>query len=318
VAQIRSHPDVGLAQLAGRQHGVVSRAQLAALGISGNAVARRVESGRLLRVHRGVFGVGHRPRTPESRWMAAVLACGPGAVLSHLDAAALWGIYKGEGARVHVTSLREEGEAARGIVTHRVRRLDPADLAKRHGIPVTTVGRTLVDLTDLLARDRILRAIRETEYLRLLDLDSLNAAVQRAHGRRRLCVLKEALAHHRPQQIVRSELEHRFLELVREAGLPEPETNVRIRARGRRFELDCLWREQGVVVELDGRATHARTAAFEADRRRDAALTAIGLRPLRFTWHRVTAEPGEVIAELEATLAAESYGAAVASPYSRR
>jgi hypothetical protein len=149
----------------------------------------------------------------------------------------------------------------------------------KEGIPVTTVARTLVDLTDVLGSDRVLRAIREAEFLRLLDHQALNAAVKRAHGRKRLTVLKEAIQAHTPGQIVREELEHRFLELVRAAGLPPPETNVKITARGRTYEIDCLWREQRVAVELDGRAAHARTAAFESDRRKDAALNAIGLRP---------------------------------------
>ena len=108
------------------------------------------------------------------------------------------------------------------------------------------------------------------------------------------------MAAHRPGEIVRSELEHRFLELVRQAGLPSPETNVKLKARGRTYEIDCLWREQRVAVELDGRAAHARITAFESDRRKDAALSAIGLRPLRFTWLRVTREPADVIAELGA------------------
>ena len=171
------------------------------------------------------------------------------------------------------------------------------------GIPVTTVARTLVDLTDVLGSDRVLRAIREAEFLKLLDLDALNAAVRRAHGRKRLSALKQAIAAHTPGQIVREELEHRFHELVREAGLPPPEANVKLTARGRRYSIDCLWREQRVAVELDGRAAHARITAFESDRRKDAALNAIGLRPLRFTWLRVTTEPADVIAELDATLA---------------
>ena len=185
-------------------------------------------------------------------------------------------------------------------------------------IPVTTVARTLVDLTDVLGSDRVLRAIREAEFLQLLDLDSVNAAVERGHGRRRLSVLKRAMAAHTPGQIVRDELEHRFLELVRAAGLPPPETNVKIEARGCRYEIDCLWREQRVAVELDGRAAHARTAAFEPDRRRDAALNAIGLRPLRFTWLRITREPADVIAELDATLALAAYASAASSRRIRR
>jgi predicted transcriptional regulator of viral defense system/very-short-patch-repair endonuclease len=296
-----AHPDVRLARLAARQHGMVSRRQLMAIGIDDSGIRRRVVQGRLHRVHQGVYAAGHPTLTTEARWMAAVMACGHGAVLSHLDAAALWRIYKGTGARVHVTV--GSSRRAPGLWVHRARRLHPDDLTVKDQIPVTTVARTIVDLTDVLGSDRILRTIREAEFLQLLDLDALNAAVQRAHGRKRLGVLRQAIEAHTPGQIVREELEHRFLELVRQAGLPPPETNVKIKARGRTYEIDCLWREQRVAVELDGRAAHARITAFESDRRKDAALSAIGLRPLRFTWLRVTREPGDVIAELEATLA---------------
>jgi predicted transcriptional regulator of viral defense system/very-short-patch-repair endonuclease len=301
-----AHPDQRLARIAARQHGLVSHRQLAAIGLSKRGVSRRVDKGRLQRIHRGVYAVGHLQRTAESRWMAAVMACGSGAVLSHLDAAAHWKIYKGAGARVHVTTPGKAGQRLEGVQAHRARRLHPDDVTVRDGIPVTTVARTLVDLTDVLGSDRVLRAIREAEFLRLLDHRALSAAVERAHGRKRLGVLREAVAAHRPGEIVRSELEHRFLELVREAGLPAPETNIKITARGRRYEIDCLWREQRVAVELDGRAAHARTAAFEPDRRKDAVLNAIGLRPLRFTWLRGTREPADVIAELDGTLAAST------------
>jgi len=240
------------------------------------------------------------------------MACGSSAILSHLDAAALWKVYDGSGARIHITTTTRSRRSVPGVQVHRARRLDSEDVTTKDGIPVTTVARTLVDLTDVLGRDRILRAIREAEFLRLLDLDALNAAVKRAHGRRRLGALRGAMAAHTPGQIVRDELEHRFLELVRAAGLPEPETNVKVQTRRRRYEIDCLWREHEVAVELDGRAAHARAMAFEPDRARDAALNAIGLRPLRFTWYRVTKEAGEVIAELQATLDQSS------APSSRR
>ncbi|MGH2715309.1 MAG: type IV toxin-antitoxin system AbiEi family antitoxin domain-containing protein [Thermoleophilaceae bacterium] len=301
-------PDWRLARLASRQHGVVTRRQLEALGIRGTAVTRRIATGRLQRLYRGVFAVGHVQRTREGRWIAAVMACGPGAVLSHLDAAALWKIYDARAAKIHVTTTTRSPRRIAGIRAHRARRLDAADVTVKEGIPVTTVARTLVDLTDPLGCDRVLRAMREAEYLELLDLDALNAAVQRAHGRRRLGVLTSALARHRPGQIVRDELEHRFQELVHAAGLPEPQTNVMVKTRRRVYRVDCLWRDEGIAVELDGRSAHARVTAFEADRARDAALTAIGLRPLRFTWHRVTEEGTEVIAELGATLAQASAG----------
>jgi predicted transcriptional regulator of viral defense system/very-short-patch-repair endonuclease len=293
---------VRLARLAAGQHGVVTRRQLAAIGIRGTSVERRVASGRLVRLYRGVFAVGHVQRTPHGRWIAAVMACGQGSVLSHLDAAALWQIYESRRRTIHVTTTTRSARTLSGITVHRSRRLDAEDVTKKDGIPVTTVARTLVDLTDILSSDRLLRAIREAEYLKLLDLDTLIAAVQRANGRKHLTKLTDAINRHTPGQIVREELEHRFLELIHEAGLPEPETNVKVRTRRRTYTVDCLWREKGVAVELDGRAAHIRAAAFEEDRARDAALTATGLRPLRFTWRRVTEEQNDVLAELKATL----------------
>jgi very-short-patch-repair endonuclease len=280
----------------------VTHRQLLAVGIRGSAIKRRVAAGRLVRRHRGVYAVGHVQGTPEGRWIAAVMACGQGAVLSHLDAAALWKIYESRGRTIHVTTTTRSSRTLPGIRVHRARRLDPADVTTKDGIPVTTVARTLIDLSDILTKDRLMRAIREAEYLKLLDTDTLIAAVQRANGRKRLTELTKAIERHRPGQIVRDELEHRFLELVHAAGLPDPQTNVKTRTRRRTYEVDCLWPDEGVAVELDGRAAHARAEAFEEDRARDAALTATGLRPLRFTWRRITGEPEDVLAELKATL----------------
>lgn len=276
--------------------------QLAAVGIRGSAITRRVAAGRLVRVYPGVYAVGHVPHTREARWIAAVMACGRGAVLSHLDAAALWRIYESLGIAVHVTTTSRGGRYLPGIHAHRARKLDPADVTIKDGIPVTTVARTLIDLTDLLPTDRILRAVREAEYLKLLDLDTLIAAVERANGRKNLTELHQALERHTPGQIVRDELEHRFQELRHRGGLKQPLTNLKVKTGRRTYTVDCLWPDEGVAVELDGRAAHIRAAAFEEDRARDAALAAIGLLPLRFTWYRVTCEGEEVLAELNATL----------------
>jgi very-short-patch-repair endonuclease/predicted transcriptional regulator of viral defense system len=292
-----------MARIAGRQHGHVTHRQLLAVGIRGSAITRRVAAGRLVRRYRGVYAVGHVPDTPQARWIAAVMACGGGAVLSHLDAAALWRIYEWNGTTIHVTIMSRAGRTPPpGIRVHRVRKLDPADVTVKDGIPVTTVARTLVDLTDLLSTDRLLRAMREAEYLGLLDLDTLIAAVERANGRRRVNELTKAIERHTPGQIVRDELEHRFQELRHRGGLKEPLTNVKVKTRRRTYRVDCLWPDEGVAVELDGRAAHIRAAAFEDDRARDAALAATGLLPLRFTWYRVTREGDEVLAELNATL----------------
>jgi very-short-patch-repair endonuclease len=281
---------------------VVTLRQLEAIGFGRTSVKRRVASGRLVRLHRGVYAVGHVQRTPEAGWIAAVMASGRESFLSHLDAAGLWQIYESRGTKIHVTTTARSTRKLSGIQVHRARNLDPADVTKKDGIPVTTVARTLVDLSDVLPTDRVLRAIREAEYLKLLDTDTLVAAVQRANGRKRLTELTKAIERHRPGQIVRDELEHRFLELVHAGGLRDPETNVEVTTRRRTYTIDCLWRAEGVAVELDGRAAHARAAAFEEDRARDAALTASGLRPLRFTWRRLTEEPQDVLAELKATL----------------
>jgi hypothetical protein len=296
-----------VARLAARQHGVVSRPQLIALGASDAAIAWGVRSSSLHRVHQGVYAVGYEAGTIESRWMAAVLACGPDAALSHLDAAALWKINDALGPRVHVLTRRNQ--RCEGLWVHRARRRHPDDLTTHQGIPVTTVARTLVDLTELVGHDRILRAMREAEYLGLLDHDLLNAAVDRARGRRNVRALRSALAAHRPGQIVRGELEHRFLELIRGAGIREPETNAKIKTARRTYTVDCLWRAEGVAVELDGRAAHIRATAFERDRERDAALSGMGLRPVRFTWQRVTAAGDEVIADLTAMLTTQPGGA---------
>ena len=232
--------------------------------------------------------------------MAAVLACGPNAALSHLDAAAHWKLYESLGPRVHV--LTGSNVRADGLWVHRARRIHSTDITVRLGISVTSPARTLVDLTAFLGRRSLLRAIREAEYLGLLDFDSLDAAVERARGRHNLRALKAALAAHFPGQIVRGELEHCFLELVRAADIRPPETNVTVATMRRTYTVDCLWRAEGVAVELDGRAAHARVTAFEQDRERDAALSAIGLRPVRFTWHRVKNESRELINDLTAML----------------
>jgi predicted transcriptional regulator of viral defense system len=278
----------------------VSRRQLVALGLSDRTIGRRVVEGRLHRLYLGVYAVGHPRLTREGRWMAAVVACGQSAVLSHLDAAVLWGFYDRLGTLVHVTVKWHR--SVEGLAIHRTRRLDPNESTVKNGIPVTTVERTFVDLTECLSEDRQLRALREAEYQRLLDLDALNAAVERAHGRRRLKLLKDAIAKHRPGQIIRGELEHRFAELLSGTSIRQPDTNVPIEARGRTYVLDCYWPEYRLAVELDGRDGHAREMAFESDRRKDAALNAIGMRLLRFTWQRVAYDGAELLADLTAAM----------------
>jgi very-short-patch-repair endonuclease len=291
-----------MARLAARQHGVVSHEQLVAMGIRGSGIARRVGRGHLHRLHTGVFAVGHENVGPDGLRLAAAMAAGPDAVVSHPDAAALFDLLDHAPAVVHVTTPHRPRRGPAGIRLHRTRSLHPDDVTEVRGIPVTSVARLLVDLTDEMGVDDLARLLREAAYLRLLDLPAIDAAISRAHGRRRLSRVRAALDAHRPASILRSELESRFLELCRDGGLAEPETNVRVRAGRRSYEVDCLWRAQRVVVELDGAAAHATARAFEADRERDAALMAAGYRTLRYTWRRLSRDPEAVIRELAATL----------------
>jgi predicted transcriptional regulator of viral defense system len=293
--------DLEIAYLATRQHGVVARRQLLGFGLSARAVDRRVEAGRLHRLHRGVYAVGHRRLTRHGVWLAAVLACGDGAVLSHASAAALWGIAEIEQGQIHVAAVRGRGGPRRGIVVHRPRRLTDDDRAERWGVPVTAPAPTLVDLAGMIGEAGLRRAIDAADRLDLLDLPRLTALADRANGRRGIRRLRAALALHRPLPQTRSELERQFIRLCEGAGIPRPAVNVPIRG----LEVDCAWPAKQLVVELDGYAYHRGRASFESDRSRDARLTAAGYRVMRFTSRRLIAEPNAVVAELRAALAAK-------------
>jgi len=284
----------GVAALAARQHGVVSVPQLLALGIGHEAVKWRARQGRLHRVHRGVYAVGHARLTLRGRWWAAVLACGgPGsAVLSHRSAAALWDLLPAPGTPPEVTTLRRSASTP-AVRVHRSATLRDGDVTEDDGLPVTTASRTLADLAAVLSPHQLGRVCQRAEHLRLLDAAPLSGRRSRA-----LRAALAELAHHDPQ-VTRSELEERFLALLGAAGLPRPAVNATVAG----LEVDVLWPAHRLVVELDGAATHLTPTAFEEDRRRDAALQAAGYRVVRFTWRRVAREPRAVAAALHALLA---------------
>jgi hypothetical protein len=285
-----------IGRLAEQQHGVVTRAQLSELGLGSDAIDRRLKSGRLHAIHRGVYTtIGRRLLTQHGRWMAGVLACGPGTVLSYRAAAALWGIRRG--SRVEVTVPR----GRRGRPAMQLHRADlPADeITTHHGIPTTTVPRTLLDLSAVVQRDELRSALRQAEQLRLTDAVPLAALVERypvrpgiANARWVLDQLGLGLG------IVRSELEERFLAFLLDAGLPLPVTNVLIEG----LEVDCAWPDQRLIVELDGRATHDATDAFETDRARDRRLEAAGWHVIRITWRQLHDTPAEVEHDLRRLL----------------
>jgi very-short-patch-repair endonuclease len=266
-----------LAELARRQWGVVTRAQLDEAGLGETGVRDWVRAGRLIRLYRGIYAVGHDRLRLEGRWLAAVMACGAGAVLSHRDAAQLWELRQSNSALIDVTVPSRNGRVRRkGIRVHRSGRLAPEEVTTRGGIPVTTVERTLLDLADVLPAQALRRAVTEAEYRDRLDNATLTAVVENNPGRRG-AKLREAIEGRRHR--TRSALEDRFLTLLARHGVAEPETNVWIDG----YEVDFLWREAGLVVETDGLSAHATREAVRRDRVRDRLLWRAGWRTIRLT-----------------------------------
>lgn len=276
-------PDARLARLAARQYGVVSVGQLRALGFDRYAVRRRVESGRLHRLHRGVYAVGHTIVLPRGRWLAAVLACGDGAVLSHRSAADLWGIRPTATPKIDVTVSHTSGVRSNGrIVVHRSRR--HVEALKLDGIRVTTAGQTLLDLATALPRRQLEKACEMAEALQL------NVVIDDSHpGARRL---REA-GDHDLTTTTRSPLEDEFLELCDRHAIPRPRVNSFVEG----FEVDFCWPAERLIVETDG-TTHLTRAAFEGDRGRDALLTSLGWRVMRFTRRQVRRDEAVVAARV--------------------
>jgi Transcriptional regulator, AbiEi antitoxin/Protein of unknown function (DUF559) len=265
-----------LGQLARRQWGVVTRAQLMDLGLRDRGIADWVRTGRLRRLYRGVYAVGHDRLRLEGRWLAAVMACGPGAALSHRDAAALWELRRSNSALIDVIVPSQNGRRRSGIRIHRSSRLRRDEVTVRHGIPVTTVARTLLDLADVLDRQALKRAITEAEYLNRFDLAAINAVVKNNPGRRSAKLIAAAGAR---QHRTRSVLEQRFLGLLERHGVEEPESGIWIEG----CETDFVWRAAGLVVETDGVAAHGTREAVKRDRRRDRILWRAGFRTMRLT-----------------------------------
>lgn len=266
-----------LAALADRQYGVLTRAQLTASGLSAHGIHERVRTRRLLRLHRGIYAIGHRRLRREGHWLAAVLACGRGAVLSHASAAALWNLRGSAATRADVTVPSQNGRVSRdGIRIHRSGRLGAQDVTTKDRIPITTVARTLLDLADVLPKQALKRAIDESEYLRLFDMTALVAVVEANPGRRGARLLKAAAE---PPHLTRSELENRFLALCSRHRIPEPLSNVTLCG----YEVDAFWPHAKLVVELDGYAAHGTRRAFQSDRQRDRRLVRAGFRPIRLT-----------------------------------
>jgi hypothetical protein len=274
--------DRALAALTARQHGVASRTQLTELGFSRDGIATRVAAHRLHRLHRGVYTVAPSLLSPKGRWLAAVIAIGPGAALSHRPAAALWELLPAGAGPPEVLVARNARK--RSGVTVRCAHSLPADhVASRHGIACTTVARTLADLAPLVSPRVLERVLGQAEVLRLYDRTAIEAILD-AHPRRagsrtlRSLIASPNLA----TGLSRSPLEERFLLFCDSASLPRPELNAPFTLPdGTEIVIDALWRTAQLAVELDGRPFHMTHRAMVRDRRRDAQLTLAGYRPIR-------------------------------------
>lgn len=253
--------------------------QLRDLGLSDDVVRGWLVAGRLHKLHRGVYALGHTALSPRGRELAAVLACGPDALLSHRAAAVLWAMRR-TSPGIDVTVPRSGG-ARPGILVHRSRSLTREDRAVVDAIPVTSPARTLVDLADVLSEQRLADAVHEAEVRRILDVRHVQGALARVAGRRGRHKLRRVLAAYGDgPPMTRNDAERAFLRLCADQALPTPQSNVLVGG----FEVDFHWREARLVVELDGRAAHQTQRAFREDRRRDRVLAGHGIQVLRVTW----------------------------------
>jgi very-short-patch-repair endonuclease len=299
------HAHDRLARLAARQHGVVTVRQLYSLGFSDSQVRTRSAAGWLHCIHRGVYAVGQARLTAHGHWMAAVLAGGEGAVLSHQAAAELWKLRRrrrGPASSTEITIPRRRGGRPRPrLIVHRVPTLDVDETTVIEGIPVTTPARTILDLAARLPSRQLERAMDEAERLGLCGPLELQAIAAAHPGRSGAGALRRLLARHAVgTTATRNNFEERFLAICRNRRLPQPEINVPLLD----YVVDFLWRDVNLIVEVDGRGTHGTRRAFQEDRDRDGRLAVAGYRVLRFTWWDVTRRPAVVANRVRRMLAA--------------
>lgn len=269
------------------------------MGLSQRAVSHRAAAGRLHRLHRGVYAVGHARLPRYGHWMAAVLCAGPGAALSHASAAALWEIRPSAAARTDVTVRDHNGRQKRArLRLHRAAGLRSYEVTRHHGIPVTTPARTLLDLASSLPRRGLERALDQAEVLELFDLTGLEEAIDAHRGRRGARALAAALdSQDAGTNVTRSALEDAFLALCAAQGLERPQANKRVCG----LEVDFYFPTKRVVVEVDGYRYHHTRRAFERDRERDAILATAGLQTLRFSHRQVVDRPQAVAAAIRSS-----------------
>jgi hypothetical protein len=291
-----------LAEIAGRQHGIVARSQVEGLGLSGETIDRWIRKERVHRIHPGVYALGHDVITRRGRWMAAVLASGSGAVLSHRSATGLWGIWGSGAGESHVTVPRHM-RSQRSIHRH-FGALPDDEVTKRDGIPVTSAARTVLDLA--ADRDEAVAesALREMEYLAIYGPVSLPTLLERYPRHGGAAVVGRCLERLKdgPGGRIRSPLEELFLPFLDTHHIPRPRLNAWLSIGEDPFQVDCLWPDARLVGELDGFASHGTKRAMRADRKRDRQLLAASYRVVRIVDSQIRSEPSAVAADLCALL----------------
>jgi very-short-patch-repair endonuclease len=287
----QSQHDWAVAALADRQHGVVAVWQLLAIGLGEGAIRYRAKVGRLHRIHQGVYAVGYRKLTRQGHRMAAVLACGPDAVLSHRSAAAHWGI----GSASYKTDVTTpQTKQSRTTIRAHTSRLHQEDRTTHDSIPITSVARTILDLAAQLSNDELTHLIEDADRRGRFDLRALDRAIARRPHVKGVARLKAVLAAYRGPADTRSHLERNFRKLIAKASLPEPQFNVLVAG----LTVDVYWPHWKLVVELDGEPYHANPRKFESDRVRDAILQKIDQRVLRVTGDRLDNASNAVLADV--------------------
>ncbi|MBS1890350.1 MAG: type IV toxin-antitoxin system AbiEi family antitoxin domain-containing protein, partial [Actinobacteria bacterium] len=297
-----------VARICGMQQGLITLEQLEARGLTRQAVSERVASGQLHRIHQTVYSLTPRVMTQRGKFMAAVLACGPGAVLSHRSAAYLWGLVDSWEAPIDVTAPNRRGRSPDGVAAHRDGSLQPMDKTTVHGIPCTTVARTILDYAAVEPERKVRKVIAEAEVLGILDKSRLRALLKRSRRRRGVARLRLILDSIHPQtKRTRSELERFFLEMCSKHAVPDPEVNVWLLAPdGKRYQADFLWRGQRLIVEADSRRFHDTDSAFVSDRKRRQQLELAGWRVSQCTWEEVEVEPRRLAQTVNGLLATSS------------
>lgn len=297
-----------VADLATTQGGAVSLDQLHDAGVSTRNASHHASDGRLHRIHRGVYTVGHRAISRHTHLRAAVLACGEGAVVSHGTAAAFHGLWDKFPALIDVTVPVEAGRKIDGVRCRRCRYPEPEEVEVRYGVAVTTVARTLVDLAGMVGMKTLRKTVGRAAIRKKLDLQAVDLAIHNAKRRRGLKALELALVPYRTKDgkvpDVRSDFETLVLPELIEMGLPRPGCNVWLHIEGERFLVDFLWEQERVIVETDGRETHETPIAFQSDRRRDQFLAGAGYRVLRITWEQIHGEREAVLRRVRKALGA--------------